>query len=240
VKYRLLILHILFLPGLLWAQEARLARDIDFPEAPFRLLQESFLDPCSACAKTTAQKAFRLLDQHLQPGIVYKTGSKCKLIKTDHSNQNELVPTCGIYGYLGNIAEENRESPILRFRFHTEEHHLVGVSSGDFTQDTVAEPYNAAESGTIFEGAIRIVKYDYGDGASFVYNRTENHIQVHCVLLELVKGSSLLMAPCRYTVRREKGGAAAKKSRKKLEAQCSELGNRLRHKQGAMSRLDPF
>lgn len=186
MKYRLLILPILFLPGLLWAQEARLARDIDFPEAPFRLLQESFLDPCSACAKTTAQKAFRLLDQHLQPGIVYKTGSKCKLIKTDHSNQNELVPTCGIYGYLGkDIAEENRESPVLRFRFHTKEHHLVGVSSGDFTQDTVAEPYNAAESGTIFEGAIRIVKYDYGDGASFVYNRTENHIQVHCVLLEL-------------------------------------------------------
>jgi hypothetical protein len=186
VKYGILIIHILFLPNLLWAQETGMGRDIDFPKAPFRLLQESFLDSCSSCAKTTAKKAFRLLDQQFHPGIVYETGSKCKLIKTDLSNRNELVPTCGIYGYLGNdVGEENRESPVLRFRFHTKKNHLVGASLSDFTDTDLASTYHTADPGTIFEGRIRIIKYDYGDGASFFYNRTENCIQVHCVLLEL-------------------------------------------------------
>lgn len=186
MKYRLLIIPALFLvlSDLTWAHEARVARDIDFPEAAFRLLQESFLDPCSACAKTTARKAFRLLDQHFQPGIVYKTYSKCRLIKMEHLNQNELVPTSGICGYAGNdVGKKKKKSPVLTFRFHTKKNHLIGVS--DFTHDNFASLYNAADPGTIFEGTIRIVEYDYGDGASFVYNRTEGRIQVHCVLLEL-------------------------------------------------------
>ena len=147
---------------------------IELPMEAFELLAESTSDPCSICAVETREKAFKILNVTFKPGKILRSNNLCRFMRTDACEENELILTC-------NPAPP----PFLTFRFHTTEKHLVGVSTPDFTEEKFARKYRGAAIGVLFEGAIEIVKYRYGDGPAYNYYIIGNHIQVHCKVLDL-------------------------------------------------------
>ncbi len=147
---------------------------LDLPEEAFQLLAESASDPCSICAKETREKAFQVLNSAFKPGRILKSNHLCQFMRTDACGENELVLTC----YL-------TSSPLLTFRFHTAEKHLVGICDTDFTENRFASEYCSAATDTRFEGTLEIVAYRYGDGPSYNYYFAGNHVQVHSRILDI-------------------------------------------------------
>ena len=147
---------------------------IELPEKAFELLAESASDPCSICAVETREKAFKILNAAFKPGRILQSNKLCRFMRTDACGENELILTC-----------HPTPLPLLTFRFHTAERHLVGVSTTDFTEEQFAGKYRGASVGVLFEGAIEMVAYRYGDGPAYNYYLIGNHIQVHCKILDL-------------------------------------------------------
>ena len=174
MKKGLSLLLLLAIASSVIAGEAETPAAFGLPEEAFQLLTESASDPCSICAKKTREKAFQVLNSAFKPGRILKSNHFCQFMRTDACGENELVLTC----YL-------TASPLLTFRFHTPEKHLVGICQTDFTQRRFAREYCSAATGTRFEGALEIVAYRYGDGPSYNYYFARNHIQVHCRILGL-------------------------------------------------------
>ncbi len=174
MKKGLSVLLLLAIASSVIAGEAETPPAFDLPEEAFQLLTESASDPCSICAKKTREKAFQVLNSAFKPGRILKSNHFCQFMRTDACGENELVLTC----YL-------TASPLLTFRFHTPEKHLVGICQTDFTEKRFESEYCSAATGTRFEGALEIVAYRYGDGPSYNYYCARNHIQVHCRILGL-------------------------------------------------------
>jgi hypothetical protein len=174
MKKALSVLLFLGVASLVIASEAETPTAFDLPEEAFQLLAESASDPCSICAKETRAKAFQELNSAFKPGRILKSNHRCQFMRTDACGENELVLTC----YL-------TLSPLLTFRFHTAEKHLVGIYETDFTEKRFASEYGSATTGTRFEGALEVVAYRYGDGPSYNYYLAGNHIQVHCRILHI-------------------------------------------------------
>ena len=174
MKKGLSILLLLAIASLVFAGEAETPAALDLPDEAFRLLAESASDPCSICAKETREQAFQLLNSAFIPGRILKSNHLCQFMRTDACGENELVLTC----YL-------TSSPLLTFRFHTTEKHLVGICTTDFTEKRFASEYCSGTTGTRFEGALEIIEYRYGDGPSYNYYCAGNNIQVHCKILGL-------------------------------------------------------
>lgn len=174
MKKGLSVLTLLAMVSSVIAGEAERPAVFELPKKAFELLAESASDPCSICAKQTREKAFRILNATFKPGRVLRSNKLCQFMRTDACGENELVLTC----YPTPL-------PLLTFRFHTAEKHLVGVSTTNFTEERFASEYHWAAAGTLFEGALKIVEYRYGDGSAYNYYLVENHIQVHCKILDL-------------------------------------------------------
>jgi hypothetical protein len=174
MKKGLSILLLLAISFSVIAGEAETPAAFDLPEEAFQLLAESASDPCSICAMKTRKNAFQVLNGAFKPGRILKSDNLCEFMRTDECGENELVLTC----YL-------TRSPLLTFRFHTAEKHLVGICATDFTEKRFASEYSSAASGARFEGTLEIIEYRYGDGPSYNYYLAENHIQVHCRILEI-------------------------------------------------------
>lgn len=176
MKKWLSILLLLAIASSVIADEAESPSALDLPEEAFRLLAESASDPCSICAEDTREKAFQGLNVAFKPGRIFKSNQLCQFMRTDACGENELVLTCYI-----------TSSPLLTFRFHTAEKHLVGIRTSDFTEKRFASEYCSGTTGTRFEGALEIIEYRYGDGPSYNYFCSGNHIQVHCRILDIKK-----------------------------------------------------
>ena len=174
MKKGLSVLMLLAMVSSVIAREAEAPAVIELPKEAFQFLAESASDPCSICAKQTREKAFRILNAAFKPGRILRSNKLCQFMRTDACGENELVLTC----YPTPL-------PLLTFRFHTAEKHLVGVSMTNFTEERFASEYRWAAAGTLFEGALKIVEYRYGDGSAYNYYLVENHIQVHCKILDL-------------------------------------------------------
>ena len=174
IKKGLSILLLLAIASSVIAGEAETPAALDLPEEAFQLLAESASDPCSICAEETRKKAFQVLDDAFKPGRILKSNHLCQFMRTDACGENELVLTC----YL-------TSPPLLTFRFHTAEKHLVGIRATDFTEKRFASEYCSVATGTHFEGALEIIAYRYGDGPSYNYYCAGNHIQVHCRILDI-------------------------------------------------------
>ena len=156
------------------AGEAEQPAAIELPKEAFQLLAESASDPCSICAVETREKAFKILNAAFKPRKILRSNNLCQFMRSDACGENELILSCHL-----------TPLPLLTFRFHTAEKHLVGVSPTDFTAERFVRRYRRAATGLLFEGAIEIVGNRYGDGPSYNYYLAGNHIQIHCRILDL-------------------------------------------------------
>ena len=174
MKWGLSVLTLLVMVSSGIAGETEPSAVIELPREALELLAESASDPCSICAVKTRKEAFKILNAVFKPGRVLRSNNLCRFTRTDACAENELTLTC-----------HPTPLPLLTFRFHTAERHLVGVSTTDFTEELFARRYRGVGPGVLFEGAIEVVEYRYGDGPAYNYYPVGNRIQVHCKVLDL-------------------------------------------------------
>jgi hypothetical protein len=61
----------------------------------------------------------------------------------------------------------------------------VGVAEKDFTDASQADTFHSLLPGTVFDGRVALVRYEYGDGPTYIYYEKSNHLEIHCRLLEV-------------------------------------------------------
>jgi hypothetical protein len=164
---------------------ARYSYALDLPDDALRLLAEVSVDPCSICIKQKLVKAFTSMDARLNPGLVIKSDDKCRLVKVDPGDDNELSITCYPPDTVKKSLKEGEELPQLIFKFYTPEKRLVGISDNDYTSKALADLYRTAKPGAVFEGRIKLIPYKYGDGPTYNYMLQTNRLLIHCVVLQL-------------------------------------------------------
>ncbi|HNU92118.1 MAG TPA: hypothetical protein PKO25_09615 [Spirochaetota bacterium] len=160
-------------------------------EAPFvalRLLAGSLVEECSICAESDTKKAFALIDKRFPPASELRSTPDCAFIKTAECGPAEFVSAC----YASRMPYEGPGGkkgalPLLVFRFHTVDGHLVGIAPGDYTAEAVALKMKALGPGRAFDASIEIIAFRYGDGAAFSYSPGENRLTVHCRVLAVEK-----------------------------------------------------
>lgn len=141
-----------------------------FPEEALDLLTQSTRDSCSICADRNREKAFRLLDSFYAPGTILTTGPEQTFLA---AGEEELT-----------LSSYRRDAPKLTLRFHTASEHLVGVDSTDYTGEEWASHLKENPEAN-FDGMIQMIEYAYGDGPTYLYFPSENHLQLQCKVLEL-------------------------------------------------------
>lgn len=170
---------------LMLALLARYSYALDLPDDALRLLAEASVDPCAICVKQKLEKAFTTMNVRFSPGLVINSDDKCRLVKGDTGDDDELLMSCYPPDTLKKSLKEGEEPPQFIFRFYTPEKRLVGISENDYTDKTIADLYHASKPGTVFEGRIKLVPYKYGDGPTYNYLLQTNRLLVHCVVLQL-------------------------------------------------------
>lgn len=137
------------------------------------LLTQSTRDSCAICAEKNRKKAFAELDEVYAPGTIISTSAERHFLRAT-PEATELA----LSNYL-------RPAPKLTFRFHTGEEHLIGVDPANFTDDQSFGIIAGASAEVPLQGTIQIIAYAYGDGPSYLYSSSENHLQVQCRVLEI-------------------------------------------------------
>jgi hypothetical protein len=161
-------------PG--WAQSP-----LELPEEPLRLIELSATDDCPICAQQTRQVAFQMFEQRFHAGKMFTTTDSCRFVRTPSSEENELGLSCD--------SPRKESLPLLTFRFHTAATHLVGISPGDFTEDSIASEFLSAPPGAVFEGILETILFRYGDGTTYNYSARRGVVQVHCRVITLTRQS---------------------------------------------------
>jgi len=170
---------------LVLAATARPAQAVDLPAEAFSLLSQASVEPCSICAEKERKKAFALLSRAFTPGQELTTDNACRLIKSVNGEEQELTVSCYPPAAVMESLPEGACPPRLVFRFHTPQKHLVGIAPHDLTDTSLAAIFQSAPPGTVFEGRLRFIAYQYGDGPSFNYFLKTNTVQVHCMIVHL-------------------------------------------------------
>jgi hypothetical protein len=173
------------------AKDVELERTINVLSGALQSLTESSKDPCPICARQTKKKAFEIINTELRAERVFSSGDLCRFIRTTEFSVNELSLTC-YPPFSGRKKEPTQdqgtvEFPLLTFRFHTPEQYLIGIAEKDFTRTVLGDQYHSWPPGTIFDGKLELVRYEYGDGPTYNYYPKRNHLEVHCRLLDLKK-----------------------------------------------------
>ena len=145
----------------------------EFPFDPlsseaFDLLAESAADSCAVCARERRGEAFAILDESLRPGDILHGAGHCPFVLTT-GGDSELRLAC----FAPN-------KPRLTFRFHTTANHYVGIASGDYTADSLAARFLSLPPDTPILADIRIIPFPYGNGETFLYHVSANHLQIQC------------------------------------------------------------
>jgi len=128
------------------------------------------------------EKAFQLLEDQFPAGKVFTMTGSCRLARTALAAENELIVSCDL--------PIEQSLPLLTFRFHTRDDHLVGISPADFTEEDIVNEYRSAPPGTVFEGTVEPILFRYGDGPTFSYSASREVVQIHCRLRALKKRSA--------------------------------------------------
>ena len=186
---------IFFLPSTIAAlgkaSNVELERTINALSGALQSLTQSTKDPCAICARQTRKKAFEVINSELRAKRVFSSGDLCRFIRTTEYSVNELSLTC-YPPFFGRDKEPTPdqgtvELPSLTFRFHTPEQYLIGIAEKDLTLTVLGDHYHSWPQGTIFDGKLELVRYEYGDGPTYNYYPKRDHLEVHCRLLELNK-----------------------------------------------------
>jgi len=159
---------------------------VEVPYLSLKLLAESSIDPCSICAKKLKRQAFSIIDEEFKPGRMLSFGNDCSMLKTKTCNGNEFTISSYSNGeYVTDPRGEKHPFPFFLFRFHTESKHLVGISSKNYTEKSLANSFRKIKAGERVSGKVMIVKYEYGDGAAANYFDERNALVIHVQLVEL-------------------------------------------------------
>lgn len=159
---------------------------VEVPYLSLKLLAESTIDPCSICAKKLKRQAFSIIDEEFKPGRMLLFGNDCSMLKTETCDDNEFtISSYSNEEYVTDTRGEKHPFPILLFRFHTERNHLVGISSVDYTEESLAKSYRTIKPGEGGRGKVKIVKYEYGDGAAANYFDERNALVIHVKIVSL-------------------------------------------------------
>lgn len=148
---------------------------VGIPPEAVELLNKSMTDSCSVCVRDLRRRAFRLLGERYPPGVIVTSDSLSWFIRAP-SGENEMI-----------LAPHRPGDPMLTFRFHTTDDHLVGISESDLTEKSLADRYRSAAAGTRFQGALEVVAFAYGDGPTFLYHASNNRVEVHCRILAIAE-----------------------------------------------------
>lgn len=143
------------------------------PVEAFALLTESATDSCAVCARELREKAFRMLDESFRPGRFVRSDASRRFLRVA-GGANELI-----------LSSWPGGNPWLTFRFHTADDRLVGIAGADLTNRTIADRCLSNREGAFFHGTIEIVPFAYGDGAAWLYYPSNNHLQIHCRIVEI-------------------------------------------------------
>jgi hypothetical protein len=173
------------------AKDVELERTINVLSGALQALTESSKDPCPICARQTKKKAFKIISTELRANRVLSSNHLCRFIRTTEFSVNELSLTC-YPPFSGRVKEPTQdqgtvEFPLLTFRFHTPEQYLIGIAEKNFTPRVLGDQYHSLPPGTIFDGKLELIRYEYGDGPTYNYYPKRNHLEVHCRLLDLKK-----------------------------------------------------
>ncbi|PKL41387.1 MAG: hypothetical protein CVV44_01760 [Spirochaetae bacterium HGW-Spirochaetae-1] len=160
----------------------------EVPRLALKHLADSTVDPCPVCVEKLKKRAFKALDKSFPAGAVVCFDDACPLVKTKDCGRNELVPACSRVReeYRGR-EEQLLQFPLMLFRFHTRAYNLVGIGDKDYSSDTDGQTIEKLKTGSSFTGKLRIISYEYGDGASFNYSAQRNVVIIHCQLLDIIK-----------------------------------------------------
>lgn len=151
---------------------ARPVASAEFPDKALDLLTQSTRDSCAICAERNRKKAFETLDTFYAAGTLITSGPERQFLREAEGSLE-----------LG-VSSYRRAQPRLTFRFHTESEHLVGVDPADYTDDEWAA-HSDSTAGRGLDGMIQVIEYPYGDGPTYLYSPSENHLQVQCKVLDL-------------------------------------------------------
>ncbi|MFW5860876.1 MAG: hypothetical protein ACOCWZ_01390 [Spirochaetota bacterium] len=159
---------------------------VEAPYLSLKLLAESTIDPCSICAKKLKRQAFSIIDEEFKPGRILSFGNDCSIVKTETCDKNEFtISSYSNEEYVTDPRGEKHPFPAFLFRFHTRGNHLVGISSADYTEESLAKSYQKIKTGESARGKALIIKYEYGDGAAANYFDERNALVVHVKIVAL-------------------------------------------------------
>ena len=165
---------------------------IEIPKLAFKLLADSSVDPCSICAKKLIKQAFAILNRKFSANRKIIGNSSYYFVKTDECGPNEFILSSykSREPYKPKEAESELLFPMLVFRFHTDKINLIGIQKENFTQSKYSMLMNKKSSSAEFQGEIKIIEYQYGDGPTYNYYKKKNQVQIHCKVLKLEKIST--------------------------------------------------
>jgi hypothetical protein len=139
---------------------------------------------CSVCSVKSLDRGAELLDKIFRPGLVINPGEK-GFAKTERCSSGELqIAGDSKRKYYGKKGDEIVYYPAVIFRYHTASESMSGIDNKDYTKEDAAKIYR---SGKQFTGRIKLIPYAHGDAKTFIYDRERHVIQVHCIVLELMK-----------------------------------------------------
>ena len=79
-------------------------------------------------------------------------------------------------------CDEGKSDPDFRA---ASDDRLVGIAETDLTDRTIADRCLSFPEGAFFNGAVKIIPFAYGDGAAWLYYPSNNHLQVHCRIVQI-------------------------------------------------------
>ncbi len=151
--------------------------DFEYPVVAMRILADSRAETCAICVRDLRKKAFAHLDRDFPPGRIIAglkftkpSGAKNEFLLTDHRMPILYRKT----------EKEEIFFPLLAFRFHTPRSKLVGVSPSDYSEEQDARAFDRLSPGSDFTATLKVIRFSYGDGASFCYFPAKNIVQVQC------------------------------------------------------------
>ncbi len=146
-------------------------------------MEKSRKETCSVCIDNLREEAFGILTESMRPYTRLSAGKNCPLVFSKDDGEPEFQPVC--YAEISDPSDRASDLPVLIFRFHTRDRHMIGISPEDFTNDTIADFIFSAPRDAVFHGVIELVPFRYGDGPTFIYFDETNRLAIQCRILEI-------------------------------------------------------
>lgn len=157
------------------------------PIMALKLFADARIDKCPICAENLLKKGISLFSREFPPGRKFAAGTSCGFEVLGDEKRNELVLSCMKKRAFYKKDEGGNELffPLIVFRYHTEGQQMVGIDRAYLTSRENREIILKKERNSGFRGSILIVPYRYGDGRTFIFEKKENRLVVHCKILEV-------------------------------------------------------